>query len=446
MGVGTSRSKSTSATTNSINLPWIIRTFRNLNGFGSSDTGNRTTGVTALMIAVWNNHTEIIKFLLQRKAKIKVYNIVKYGHLLKPSATRNIDETTALLIADRKEFQGQSLINAILDDELYTIELLIKQGASVNVVDRRRGMAPLHCAALLGNLDIVNILLDAGAELDVSCGVYQASATDSKVVSDEDAWGAILRIHRPDRQQRRDRPILSFLRDPHRRDRTLKMLRIVFGNGARDVPTITGLTPLRIAVEKGHLNVVKRLLSAGANVNAPVTRPGMTALEVAAAMGHSQIVRKLLDAGANVNLTVGDKTYMSALQFAGQIGHISIVKMLIAAGALIPACPPYDDSRAALAIAIEDRDIVTISKILKPEKIKYSSVFCKMIEAHHEGALKEAEKQLRLCEMLAKKRYENGVPVEWRKSYELWGRAFQRVMDQLKYERTSLYSRAAAYH
>ncbi|EXL40290.1 hypothetical protein FOCG_17178, partial [Fusarium oxysporum f. sp. radicis-lycopersici 26381] len=60
-----------------------------------------------------------------------------------------------------------------------------------------------------------------------------------------------------------------------------------------------GRTALQAASEGGHIQVVERLLEAGANVNAAAAaRYGRTALQAASAGGHIQVVKRLLNAGA----------------------------------------------------------------------------------------------------------------------------------------------------
>lgn len=61
-----------------------------------------------------------------------------------------------------------------------------------------------------------------------------------------------------------------------------------------------GWTPLILATELGHFDVVKLLLANGANVNI-LNDNDMNALLVASYKGHFEIVKILVENGANVN-------------------------------------------------------------------------------------------------------------------------------------------------
>ena len=62
-----------------------------------------------------------------------------------------------------------------------------------------------------------------------------------------------------------------------------------------------GSWPLYIASQRGHNEVVRALLSAGAKVNQQ-SKGGASPLYIASHEGHGKVVHTLLSAGAIVNL------------------------------------------------------------------------------------------------------------------------------------------------
>jgi ankyrin repeat protein len=104
-----------------------------------------------------------------------------------------------------------------------------------------------------------------------------------------------------------------------------------------------GRTALRPAAESGHLDVVERLLVAGADVNV-VTVNGyghQTALQAAAEGGHLDVMERLLVAGADVNAAAASNGGRTALQAAAEDGHLDVVGRLLATGADINAAAGY---------------------------------------------------------------------------------------------------------
>ncbi len=59
-----------------------------------------------------------------------------------------------------------------------------------------------------------------------------------------------------------------------------------------------GATPLFLAAQAGHLNLMRVLMAVGANIN-PILPDGTTALMAAAQCGHCEVVRTLINAGAD---------------------------------------------------------------------------------------------------------------------------------------------------
>ncbi|CAI8051151.1 Ankyrin repeat and KH domain-containing protein CBG24701, partial [Geodia barretti] len=60
-------------------------------------------------------------------------------------------------------------------------------------------------------------------------------------------------------------------------------------------------SPLYVASQEGHSDVVDILLEAGADVHQATTKSGAVPLGIAAQQGHTETVQRLLKAGANVN-------------------------------------------------------------------------------------------------------------------------------------------------
>ncbi|CAN9412095.1 unnamed protein product [Alternaria alternata] len=85
-------------------------------------------------------------------------------------------------------------------------------------------------------------------------------------------------------------------------------------------------TPLIVAAEHGHIEVIMLLLKEGADVNAQGGRYG-TALQAASVEGHRDVVELLLDRGADINAQGG--RYGTALQAASAEGHKDVVELLL---------------------------------------------------------------------------------------------------------------------
>ena len=124
------------------------------------------------------------------------------------------------------------------------------------------------------------------------------------------------------------------------------------------------------ASRKGHLEVVKFLVSSGVNINSA----GYPILHIASANGHLELVKFLVSSGANIH---ADDDY--AIRSASQNGLLEVVKFLVESGANIHA---YDDF--ALRYASKDGHL---------EVVKFLVSSGANIHAENDFALHEALKQ-----------------------------------------------------
>jgi ankyrin repeat protein len=121
---------------------------------------------------------------------------------------------------------------------------------------------------------------------------------------------------------------------------------------------IGGYTPLHLAAQVGHANVIAPLIASGAQVGA-VTTTGATALMQAAHSGNAEAVRTLLEnkADPNVKETANGQT---ALMFAAAADRTDVVKLLLAAGADIKATSRVEDFSALTMSSEVDQNGVPV--------------------------------------------------------------------------------------
>ncbi|KIW97982.1 uncharacterized protein Z519_01566 [Cladophialophora bantiana CBS 173.52] len=87
------------------------------------------------------------------------------------------------------------------------------------------------------------------------------------------------------------------------------------------------------AVEFGHHPLIRDIIAAGGDVNAPAWEKGKTALTIAVERGDSTIIRLLIDAGADVNASAASYFGHTALSAAVRNNDINMVHFLLDLGA-----------------------------------------------------------------------------------------------------------------
>ncbi|RYP54743.1 hypothetical protein DL768_000567 [Monosporascus sp. mg162] len=160
-----------------------------------------------------------------------------------------------------------------------------------------KGQTPLSWAAENGHKEIVQLLLDKGAEIDAK---------------DKYGWTPLSRAAEKGHKE---------------------IVQLLLDKGAEiDAKNNYGRrTPLSWAAEKGHGGVVQLLLDKGAEIDAKDDHGGWTPLFWAAENGHKEIVRLLLDKGAEIDAkdNYGRRTPLS---WAAEKGHKEIVLLLLDKG------------------------------------------------------------------------------------------------------------------
>jgi ankyrin repeat protein len=120
----------------------------------------------------------------------------------------------------------------------------------------------------------------------------------------------------------------------------------LLGLGAKpNITTLSGESPILVAVQNKLKEVVKTLIDKKADVNIPIHRDGLTPLFAAIETKDPDMVRWLLDAGADTNVTLHDKT---PLQTALLLNNKDILELLSPEVKIISA---KSSKRAQVAIS-----------------------------------------------------------------------------------------------
>ena len=223
------------------------------------------------------------------------------------------------------------LEHAAARGNLDLVNILLQAGADGSAGWRGcRGRTLLHAAAVGGNPDVLTALLGAGAQPDVNIvslspkrsALYVATACGHvEVASRLIQAGADVRFMDPVEQ-------LSVLHEAARGCHEQLVNELLIGGAdSNSLFGPFGSTPLHHAAIAGHSGIISALLLRGANKDA-LDLDGATPLMWATGEGQLDAVETLLAAGADYNIR--DVEYDdSALDAAACDAHIPVLKALV---------------------------------------------------------------------------------------------------------------------
>nr|XP_043907119.1 caskin-1-like isoform X7 [Solea senegalensis] len=242
--------------------------------------------------------------------------------------------------------KDQELLQAVKTEDLLTVQKLLQRPrpgkakllgsakkVNVNFQDTD-GFSPLHHAALNGNLELITLLLESQAAVDIRdqkgmrplhYAAWQGKAEPMKM---------LLKSGSSVNGQSDEGQIPLHLSAQHGHYDVSEMLLQHQSNPC--IVDNAGKTPLDLACEFGRVGVVQLLLSS--NMCAALLEPkkgdttdpnGTSPLHLAAKNGHIDIIRLLIQAGIDINRQTKAGT---ALHEAALCGKTEAVRLLLESG------------------------------------------------------------------------------------------------------------------
>ena len=205
-------------------------------------------------------------------------------------------QLVALPVCSASDAQRSDFTSAAEEGLVLQVECMLNSRHDPNLRDVG-GCPPLAVAAGQGYSGVVELLVEADADTELTCDEGRTALLWAAVNGETEAVRSLLQA-------------------------------------AANVDHLSGnhgATALMEASEQGHTEVMRLLLEAGSQVNVAAFSDGATALADASMDGHTEAVRLLLQARANVELA--DLDGATPLFLASCEGHTDVVRVLLQASA-----------------------------------------------------------------------------------------------------------------
>jgi len=369
---------------------------RSLVNMGLEVSSQDSDGFTALHLAVFNMHTDVVKVLMEKEPSIvDVSTETGVTALHIAIFDDNVEVTNLLLKADPKPLDGlmTPIHLAVIADSINAIKTLIepntditaqscegltpvhfaalygkpviitwldRAGANISCRDQK-GRAPIHLAAFSGKTENIKVLLKAGADIqevdnDGKTPLHYLAGnprfdlsrlvpkTVGQMLTDTgrglvfsvgaNSEAATTLINAGADVSCSDNDGCTPIFDAAMSGRIEAIHALINARANVSFRDMNGATPICYAAQAGHIEAITLLEGAGGSVRSRDDR-AQTAMFYAASYGHVKGIETLQNAGAKVSLQ--DENGWTPMHLAAGNGHVGVINALKDAGADVSA-------------------------------------------------------------------------------------------------------------
>jgi ankyrin repeat protein len=251
-------------------------------------------GFTPLLYAASSGNLDLVRFLVDHGADV--------GVVAPMPRTREVDRRTNTATTTN-EARGITAADVAFQHEVHRgqtrmTRYLVGHGAGLDPnAPVMRGIGKLDFAVSSGNVDMVRLLLELGADANAQTAY----------------------------------PLSPLFNASYKGDR--EIVRLLLDAGADvNAPSYEGMPPIAGAVARGHADIVSLLLDRGAKLDVTDERTGRRLLHLAVLSGSLDVVDQLVTRGAPLNAT--DNDGRTPLYYSARYGHRHVYDRLLEGGAM----------------------------------------------------------------------------------------------------------------
>nr|XP_034986497.1 caskin-1 isoform X1 [Zootoca vivipara] len=285
----------------------------------------------------------------------------------KPGKAKLLGSTKRVNVNFQDTDGFSALHHAALNGNTELISLLLEAQAAVDIKDNK-GMRPLHYAAWQGKKDPMKLVLKAGSSVNVQSDEGQIPLHLAAQHGHYDVSEMLL--------QHQSNPCILDISGKTPLDLACEFGRVgvvqlllssnmcaaLLEPKPGDITDPNGTSPLHLAAKNGHIDIIRLLLQSGIDINRQ-TKAG-TALHEAALCGKTEVVRLLLDSGINAHIrnTYSQTALDIVNQFTATQASREIKQLLRDASAALQvrAVKDYCNNYDLTSLNVKAGDIITV--------------------------------------------------------------------------------------